>query len=74
MNLFLEGNALYLLCASTPALCRDIGPNQPGDVDRMPVFAGCEAFMETEKAQEECTQKLVEFMSSKLGDPEDTGG
>ncbi len=43
----------------------------PGDVDRMPVFAGCEA-METEKAQDECTkQKLVEFMSSKLKYPEE---
>ncbi len=43
---------------------------QPGDVDRMPAFAGCEA-VKTEKEQEECSnQKLVEFISGRLKYPE----
>ncbi|MCB0547302.1 MAG: TonB family protein [Phaeodactylibacter sp.] len=71
MKLFWEGNTLAGLRFNPGPFAGISGPNQPGDVDRMPVFAGCEA-METEKAQEECTkQKLVEFMSSKLKYPEE---
>ncbi|MCB9297944.1 MAG: TonB family protein [Lewinellaceae bacterium] len=41
-----------------------------GDVDRMPLFAGCEA-EETEEAQGACTKKkLVEFMINNLKYPE----
>ena len=52
--------------ASTPTeIAKD-----SGDVDRMPVFAGCET-KETESEQASCSkQKLVEFMISKLEYPE----
>lgn len=47
------------------------GPHPSGDVDRMPLFAGCEA-MEEGKAQYDCTQKkVVEFVTSKLKYPEE---
>ncbi|MCB0597803.1 MAG: M56 family metallopeptidase, partial [Phaeodactylibacter sp.] len=56
------------------ALAPDEEPTKallPGDVDRMPVFAGCEA-METEESQAECTkEKLVEFMIGNLKYPEE---
>ena len=57
------GEAIVSTTASTKA-------KELGDVDRMPVFAGCET-EKTESEQASCSkQKLVEFMISKLEYPE----
>ncbi|MCB0616134.1 MAG: TonB family protein [Phaeodactylibacter sp.] len=53
------------LASTTTEIAKD-----SGDVDRMPVFAGCET-EKTESEQASCSkQKLVEFMISKLEYPE----